>query len=136
MGQFIAVERAHVAISQDDRDFFVQLGGRMAELRKRLAITQVQMGETLGISQQTVNAYEAGQRRVPVSMLPVLARTLGVSIEELIGEPPSAAARKRGPAPTLQRHMERISALPKAQQKFVLQVLESVLQQGQAAGHR
>jgi hypothetical protein len=29
----------------------------------------------------------------------------------------------------LQRHMERISALPKAQQKFVLQVLDSVLQQ-------
>lgn len=50
------------------------------------------------------------------------------------GEPP--AARKRGPAPALQRHMERISALPKAQQKFVLQVLESVLQQGHSASHR
>ncbi len=77
-----------------------------------------------------MNAYEAGQRCVPVSMLPVLARTLGVSVEELIGQPPSAAARKRGPAPALQRQMERITALPKAQQKFVLQVLESVLQQG------
>jgi transcriptional regulator with XRE-family HTH domain len=129
MGQFIAAERAHVAIGQDEREFFVQLGARMAETRKRLGITQVQMGETLGVSQQTVNAYEAGQRRVPVSMLPLLARTLGVSVEELIGEPPSPAARKRGPAPALQRHMERISALPKAQQKFVLQVLESVLQQ-------
>lgn len=107
----------------------MQLGARMAETSKRLGITQVQMDEALGVSQQTVNAYEAGQRRVPASMLPLLARKLGVSVEELIGEPPSLAARKRGPAPALQRHMERISALPKAQQKFVLQVLVSVLQQ-------
>ena len=39
------------------------------------------------------------------------------------------ARAKRGPAPVLARHMERISALPKTQQKFVIQVLESVLAQ-------
>lgn len=129
MGQIIGMERPHVAISQDEREFFIALGSRMAEQRKRLNITQMQMAETLSVSQQTVNAYESGQRRVPVSMLPLLAHTLGMSLEELIGEPPSPVARKRGPAPALQRHMERISALPKAQQKFVLQVLDSVLQQ-------
>lgn len=32
----------------------------------------------------------------------------------------------------LARHMERISALPKTQQKFVIQVLESVLAQAGA----
>lgn len=129
MGQIIGMERPHVAISQDEREFFIALGSRMAEQRKRLNITQMQMAETLSVSQQTVNAYESGQRRVPVSMLPLLAHTLGMGLEELIGEPAAPAARKRGPAPALQRHMERISALPKAQQKFVLQVLDSVLQQ-------
>lgn len=129
MGQIIGMERPHVAISQDEREFFVSLGSRIAEVRKRLGITQMQLAETLAVSQQTVNAYESGQRRVPVSMLPLLAHTLAVSLEELIGEPAAPAARKRGPAPALQRHMERISALPKAQQKFVLQVLDSVLQQ-------
>ena len=129
MGQIIGMERPHVAISQDEREFFIALGSRMAEQRKRLNITQMQMAETLSVSQQTVNAYESGQRRVPVSMLPLLAHTLALSLEELIGEPAAPATRKRGPAPALQRHMERISALPKAQQKFVLQVLDSVLQQ-------
>ena len=129
MGQIIGMERPHVAISQDEREFFIALGSRIAEVRKRLNITQMQLAETLSVSQQTVNAYEAGQRRVPVSMLPLLAHTLALSLEELIGEPPSPVARKRGPTPALQRHMERISALPKAQQKFVLQVLDSVLQQ-------
>jgi hypothetical protein len=58
-----------------------------------------------------------------------LARILGVSVEELIGEQPSAATRKRGPAPKFQQQLERISALPKSKQKFVMQVLETVLQQ-------
>jgi hypothetical protein len=36
-----------------------------------------------------------------------------VSVEELIGEP-QTAARKRGPAPKLMQHVERINALPDA----------------------
>jgi transcriptional regulator with XRE-family HTH domain len=123
------VESPTVAISQGDREFFVALGSRIAQLRKEANITQVQLAETLEVSQQTVNAYEMGHRRVPVSMLPVLARTLGVSVEELIAAPQSAAARKRGPAPKLAQHMERIRQLPKTQQRFVIQVLESVLAQ-------
>lgn len=89
----------------------------------------MQLAETLGIAQSTINAYEAGQRRVPVSALPVLAKALGVSLDALLGEETSAAAKKRGPAPKLQQHMERISRLPKPQQRFVLQVIESVLAQ-------
>ncbi|MCY1234448.1 hypothetical protein BKP43_03150 [Variovorax boronicumulans] len=61
----------------------------------------------------------ANQRRVPVSALPLLARTLGVSVEELIGEPQTAARRRR-PAPNLMQHVERISALPKTQQRTVM----------------
>lgn len=117
-----------MAISQDDREFFVALGSRIAQQRKDSHITQVRLAETLGVSQQTVNAYELGQRRVPVSALPVLAKALGVGLEELLGES-TAATRKRGPAPKLQQHMDRISQLPKPQQRFVIQVLESVLAQ-------
>ncbi|WP_457337785.1 hypothetical protein [Rhizobacter sp. P5_C2] len=41
---------------------------------------------------------------------------------------------KRGPAPKMQQHMERISTLPKAKQKFVMELLGSVLaQQGRRA---
>lgn len=117
-----------VAITQNEREFFISLGSRIAALRKEAHITQVQLPQTLGVAQSTLNAYELGQRRVPVSALPVLAKTLGVSLEELMGESASTA-RKRGPAPKLQRHMERISQLPKTQQRFVIQVLESVLAQ-------
>jgi hypothetical protein len=61
-------------------------------------------------------------------MLPRLARALGVSLEALIGEDERPAA-KRGPTPKLQRQMERISELPKAQQRFLLQMIETALAQ-------
>jgi transcriptional regulator with XRE-family HTH domain len=85
--------------------------------------------EALGVSQQAITAYEGGQRRVPISTLPLLAETLDISIEELIGTPAKRSARKRGPASKLQQQLERISALPKAQQRFVMQMPDTVLQQ-------
>lgn len=123
----IRVESAHVAISKEEREFFVQLGARIAELRKAQNVTQVQLAQTLDISQQTMNAYEMGHRRVPVSALPTLARTLGVSLEALIDQ--KAPPAKRGPAPQIQQKIERLTRLPKAQQKLVLQMLDGVLAQ-------
>lgn len=115
------------SMTQDEKAFFRQLGARIAEFRKSAAITQVQLAETLRVSQQTVASWEVGRRGVPVSTLPALARALSVSIENLIGEkaPPS----KRGPAPQIQQKIERLTRLPKAQQRLVLQMLDGVLNQ-------
>ncbi len=121
------LDRLSMAISDDERAFFTRLGARIAELRRTQDITQVQLAETLGVSQQTINSYEVGRRRVPVSALPTLARTLGVSLEALIGE--KAPPAKRGPVPQLQQKIERLTSLPKAQQKLVLQMLDGVLAQ-------
>lgn len=60
--------------------------------------------------------------------LPLLAPTLGVNVEGQIGEP-QTAARKRWPAPKLMQHVERISALPKTQQRTVMNVIEAMLAQ-------
>lgn len=119
--------RPSMAISKSERSFFQALGARVAALRKAQDITQVQLAGWLGVSQQTVNAYETGARRVPVSALPDLARHLGVTIEELVGE--TAKPGKRGPAPKLQQQLERIHQLPKSKQKFVMEMLDTVLKQ-------
>ena len=120
-------EIATVAISSDERAFFIDLGARIARLRKDEGITQVQLAEQLGTSQQTITAYEVGRRRVPVSSLPRIAKLLGLSVEELIGEDPKPA--ERGAAPKLQQQLERITRLPKTQQRFVMQVIDSVIAQ-------
>jgi transcriptional regulator with XRE-family HTH domain len=107
--------------------FFGQLGARIAQTRKAQSITQVQLAERLGVSQQTINAYEVGRRRMPVSSLPLIARLLGVSIEELMGEAPAPA--KRGPTPKLLQQIERIQQLPRSKQRFVIEMLDTVLAQ-------
>jgi transcriptional regulator with XRE-family HTH domain len=117
-----------VALSKEERAFFARLGARIAALRKQQGITQVQLAETLGVSQQTITAYEVGRRRIQVSALPVIAQALGVAVEELLGDERKAAG-KRGPAPKLQQQMARITQLPRARQQFVMQVIESMLGQ-------
>ena len=112
---------------RDEKQFFNGLGARIAELRKSQNITQVQLAETLGVSQQMVTAYEVGRRRMPVSSLPVIARYLGTTVEELIGE--KAPPAKRGPTPKLQQQIERLNTLPKAQQQVVIKMLDGVLGQ-------
>lgn len=114
-------------MTPDETAFFRQLGTRIAERRKAQDLTQAQLGELIGITQQQIASFEIGRRRIPVSTLPLLAKALGTSIEELIGEP--AKPGKRGPAPKLQQQLEQLSRLPKAQQKLVSQVIDSVLAQ-------
>ena len=123
----VQTEISTVAISNDERAFFIDLGARIAHLRKEEGITQVQLAELLGTSQQTITAYEVGRRRVPVSSLPKIAKLLGVSVEALIDE--EAKPGKRGPAPKLQQQLERITRLPKTRQRFVMDVLDSMLAQ-------
>jgi len=77
-----------VAISNEERAFFVAFGERLAALRKARGHTQVQLAELLGVSQQAITAYESGQRRVPISMLPLLADTLSDAT-------PASGARRR-----------------------------------------
>ena len=73
---------------------------------------------------------EGGRLRLRASLLPALAQELRLPVEALLGQPSSAkAAAKRGPAPKLARHMERISAQPRTQHKFVPQMIETDLAQ-------
>ena len=114
-------------VNPDDKQFFKDLGSRIAQLRKAADLSQQEIAEELGIAQQTYAHYEVGRLRLPLSLLPKLADRLGVGTDELLGL--KSAPGKRGPAPQLQQKIEQLSRLPKAQQKFVLQLIEGVLSQ-------
>lgn len=115
-------------MTPDETIFFRQLGIRIAERRKAQDLTQAQLGELVGVTQQQIASFEIGRRRIPVSTLPLLAKALNVSIEALIGGSPKAPG-KRGPAPKLQQQLEQLSLLPKTQQRLVSQLIDTVLQQ-------
>ncbi len=116
-------------VSPEDQRFFKTLGTRIAELRKAHHFTQQQLAELLGLSQQMIASYEVGRRRVPISMLPALATALAVSIDTLLGTGTGTSAAKRGPTPKLHQQIEQISQLPRAQQRFVTQMLDTVIAQ-------
>jgi transcriptional regulator with XRE-family HTH domain len=68
-----------------EKRFFQDVGMRVAQCRKEQNLTQVQLTEMLGISQQMVASYEVGRRRISFSLLPRLAQGLTVSVDTLLG---------------------------------------------------
>lgn len=115
-------------MAPDEQQFLKALGARIAQLRKDQGMSQQAMADALEIAQQTYAHYEVGRIRMPVSLLPEIAQIFGVTTDDLLGRK-MAAAGKRGPAPKLQQQIERLSHLPKAKQKVVMEMIEGVLSQ-------
>jgi len=82
----------------------------------------------LDIRELPISNPVSGHRRVPISLLPLLARTLGVTLK---------AGRPHIAPPNADRHRScnnsSNASLPKAQQRFVMQMIDTVLQQQQAS---
>lgn len=116
-----------------DRLFYQQLGQRIAQFRKAQNLTQQQLADLLGVAQQTLAHYETGRLRIAVAALLPLAETLEVSVEDLLEDQPANDKCKRRPVSKLQRQIEQVSQLPRAKQRFVMDMLATLIQQ-QASG--
>lgn len=116
-----------LVMAPDEQQFLKAVGARIAKLRKEQGLSQQSVADKLGIAQQSYAHYEVGRVRMPLWVLPRLAQLLGVSADELIGEP--ARSGKRGPPSRLQQQIERLSSLPQAKQRLVMEMLEGVLTQ-------
>lgn len=60
---------------------------RVKELRHAAGITQVQLGEAIGVAQNVVSQWETEVALPRVRQLPDLARALNCSIDELFAQP-------------------------------------------------
>ncbi|MDR3431735.1 MAG: helix-turn-helix domain-containing protein [Rouxiella aceris] len=119
------------SISSEEQVFMTELGNRISALRKDAGLTQAEMAQALNVSQQAVQSWEAGRRRIQIPILPAVAKILSVSLEGLLGEEAEHIPRKRGPASRLEQQIEVISQLPKARQKMVAEMLDAVISQAQ-----
>lgn len=129
-----ATRIAKPAMSPADQPYFKALGQRVAKARAAADLTQVQLADALGISQPQLAFYELGKRRVPVSLLPPLARILNTPVGLLIGEDADADApavpsrrTRRGPVSKLEQQLDAVAQLPKAEQRFVSKMLDNLL---------
>lgn len=100
-------------------------GQRMARLRKIRGITQVELGKKLGVSQRVITYYECETKRPPVVYLPLIAKILNVTIDELLGikkteETQAGNAR-------IWRRLRKIEQLPPKDQRAVIHYVEALL---------
>ena len=71
------------------------IGSRIAEARKKRNLTQAQLAERLGVTQQAVQRYEKSVRDLKSSTLLDISNSLGVTISYLLGisDDPHAVTR-------------------------------------------
>ena len=66
-------------------DELTPISKRVKSCRKALNLSQAQLGEVLGMHQQTISAYETGRLEPGAFSLLCLADALHVSIDYLLG---------------------------------------------------
>jgi len=118
--------KTFLPMTDSDSLFFKAFGERIALFRKAKGMTQLALSELLEVDQTAIAYYESGRRRIPLSRVHALANALGVTVQDLLERESSPA--KRGPSPKLQQQIDQIATLPRAKQKFVSDMLNTVLQ--------
>jgi transcriptional regulator with XRE-family HTH domain len=102
-------------------------GPRLAAIRKARGLTQAEIGASVGVSQRMIAYYEAQKGSPPVSLLPRLAKTLGVTMDELFGLEPD----KFGGPPRnvrLWRKLKGIESLPPRTRRHLLRLIDAFLE--------
>ncbi len=59
------------------------VGSKIREYRKKKGMTQAELGEKLGVNQNTISGYENGEREVGYDNLFKIVKLFGISIDDL-----------------------------------------------------
>jgi transcriptional regulator with XRE-family HTH domain len=109
------------------RQFAIHLGKRLTELRKRQGMTQAEFARYLGVSQQTVFAYEVGDRSVPPFLLKRMTHALEVRIDVLLWGSLDQFPKDPKFSKANRVRLERLRQLSRPQRQFVNKVLDILL---------
>lgn len=64
----------------------MSLGENIFKVRKKMELTQEQLGEIINVSRQTISNWELGETSPNLKQLKLLSKTLNISIDELLNE--------------------------------------------------
>jgi len=103
-------------------------GARLAALRRAAGLTQTELAQLVGETQQNMAYWEASERPPRSDVLPKLAKVLGVKIEQILeGELPET--RRAGPVGKAQKIFEEVSTLPRKQQERIVETVSALVEQ-------
>ena len=98
----------------------------IAKFRKAMGISQVELAAILGINKRTLCSYEKGVRRPPIDLLPTIAQSLKVSVDQLLGLEP-AIIDGRSADFKLMKRFQKIASLPEEERKTIVQIIDTLL---------
>ncbi len=103
-------------------------GARLAALRRAAGLTQVELAQLVGESQQNIAFWEQSEKPPRSDVLPKLAKVLGIKIEQILeGELPQT--RRAGPVGKVQKIFEEVSTLPRKQQERIVETVSALVAQ-------
>ena len=62
-------------------------GNKITNFRKKCKFSQEELADLVGVSQSVISNWESGQSQPPLKHIDLLAKELGVNVEELLDEP-------------------------------------------------
>jgi len=105
-------------------------GERLVAARDAAGLSQRDLAEKIGVSQRALSWWEREHVALKPDQLVALAEALGVTADHLLGRAPEKK-RGSGPKGKAQKVFEAVSKLPRHQQKKIIDVVESFVNQHQ-----
>jgi transcriptional regulator with XRE-family HTH domain len=102
----------------------IKAASRLKMLREAAGISQRELARQIGERHSNIQFWEMSGKTPRSDVLASMAKVLGVSVEELLGEP---KPKRSAPAGRLGRIFEAVSRLPRRQQQKVIEMAEGFL---------
>jgi transcriptional regulator with XRE-family HTH domain len=109
-------------------------GQRLARIRRERGFTQIELAAKTGLVQTLVSDYERGKLRLNADVILRFATALKVSTDALLQ--PAGPVESKKPSRKVLRRLERIEALPPAQQAALLRTIDTFLEGAAARAAR
>lgn len=103
-----------------------EFGERLVLIRQRAGLSQTQVADKLGVSQQAYAGWERSTVALRPDDLAKLAEVLETTTDELLGKQ-AAPKRGTGPVGKAKALFDRVSALPRDRQQRILTTVEDML---------
>lgn len=97
---------------------------KLRELREHAGLSQRELARMIGQDSSNVSYWERTEKIPRSELLVPIAKALGVTVEELLGQPKPKSMPTKG---KLNHVFERVSQLPRRQQQKVIEMAEGFL---------
>jgi transcriptional regulator with XRE-family HTH domain len=102
------------------------IGARIKRFRLAKGLSQAQLADKIGVTRETITAYESGRARLLDDVILNLAKALSVSADEILG---LKAAPKGDESSGIRftRRLRELEQLPEQKRKAILKTLDDLI---------